>query len=218
MPAVRSSHLPAEAATRLHPRKRPQQERSRVAVEAILDATLQVLIADGKDRLTTTAVARRAGVSVGTLYQYFPNKSSLLRGCLERHMGEIRDSIAYICQGARGQLLRPMVEALTDSYFEAKLRNRAASAALYSVSSSIEGQALSQAVMQQSTAMVTDLLATAPDLHSRDPRAVASMVLAALQGVSRRALESADAALELSLLMPELGILLGAYLDACSAP
>jgi AcrR family transcriptional regulator len=58
----------------LEPRKTPVQERSTVTVEAIYEATFQVLLAVGPDRLTTTRVAERAGVSVGTLYQYFPNK------------------------------------------------------------------------------------------------------------------------------------------------
>jgi len=59
----------------LEPRKTPVQERSTVTVEAIYEATFQVLLTvGGPDRLTTTRVAERAGVSVGTLYQYFPNK------------------------------------------------------------------------------------------------------------------------------------------------
>lgn len=62
----------------LAPRKSPVQARSTTSVNAILEATVQVLLEVGKERLTTTRVAHRAGVSVGTLYQYFPNKSALL--------------------------------------------------------------------------------------------------------------------------------------------
>ena len=53
---------------------------------AISEATIQVLISQGGDRLTTTRVAERAGVSVGTLYQYYPNKESLLFAVAEDHM------------------------------------------------------------------------------------------------------------------------------------
>ena len=68
----------SSSAAVLKPRKSPVQARSSASVEAILDATIQVLLSVGKERLTTTRVAMRAGVSVGTLYQYFPNKSTFL--------------------------------------------------------------------------------------------------------------------------------------------
>ncbi len=58
------------------PRERPIQARSTVTVEAISEATIQVLLRHGAERLTTTWVAERAGVSVGTLYRYDPNKQS----------------------------------------------------------------------------------------------------------------------------------------------
>ncbi|MGA8619494.1 MAG: TetR/AcrR family transcriptional regulator [Candidatus Sulfotelmatobacter sp.] len=73
---------------RLHtiePKKTPVQRRSTVTVEAISEATIQVLLAVGLDRLTTTRVAERTGVSVGTLYQDYPNKQSLLYAVLKVH-------------------------------------------------------------------------------------------------------------------------------------
>ena len=68
--------MPADAVVALEPRKTPVQARSTVTVEAISEATIQVLLRHGAERLTTTRVAQRAGVSVGTLYQYYPNKQS----------------------------------------------------------------------------------------------------------------------------------------------
>jgi AcrR family transcriptional regulator len=59
-------------------RKQPQQTRSSQLVEAVLDAAVQVLMREGTRRFTTARVAERAGVSVGSLYQYFPNKASIL--------------------------------------------------------------------------------------------------------------------------------------------
>lgn len=55
------------------------------------------------DRLTTTRVADRAGVSVGTLYQYYPNKQSLLADVLERHLGQVVDAIEKACPLEQGQ-------------------------------------------------------------------------------------------------------------------
>ena len=63
---------------RLSSRKQPQQSRSTELVDAILEAALQVLAKEGASRFTTTRVAEKAGASVGSLYQYFPNKAALL--------------------------------------------------------------------------------------------------------------------------------------------
>jgi AcrR family transcriptional regulator len=59
-------------------RKQPKQARSTELVAVILEAALQVLAEEGAHRFTTTRVAERAGVSVGSLYQYFPNKAAIL--------------------------------------------------------------------------------------------------------------------------------------------
>jgi AcrR family transcriptional regulator len=72
----------------LAPRKLPRQSRSHATVEAILEATIRVLLSRGYQGTTTTAVAERAGVSVGSLYQYFPNKDSLIAALVQRHSSE----------------------------------------------------------------------------------------------------------------------------------
>src|SRR6516164_10394325 len=95
---IRSSHLAQRSQVLLEPRKSPVQARSAASVDAILEATIQVLLSVGKERLTTTRVARRAGVSVGTLYQYFPNKSSLLQGALKRHLDEVKEAVDRVCR------------------------------------------------------------------------------------------------------------------------
>jgi AcrR family transcriptional regulator len=77
---------PDDATTR---RKRPRQARSKAMVTAILDAAARVVRTDGDDHLTTNRVAEVAGVSVGSLYQYFPNKAALLVALLERHDAEM---------------------------------------------------------------------------------------------------------------------------------
>jgi AcrR family transcriptional regulator len=64
--------------TRVSSRRQPKQARSNDLVSAILQAAIQVLAKEGAHRFTTTRVAERAGVSVGSVYQYFPNKASIL--------------------------------------------------------------------------------------------------------------------------------------------
>jgi AcrR family transcriptional regulator len=72
----------------LRPRKKPTQARSKATVDAILAAAAQVLRAKGYAAATTDRIAERAGVSVGSLYQYFPNKDVILVALAERHIDE----------------------------------------------------------------------------------------------------------------------------------
>jgi AcrR family transcriptional regulator len=75
------------------PRKIASQERSRATVEAILEATARILIKEGFDKASTNRVADVAGVSVGSLYQYFPNKDALVAALIARHSEHIRLTI-----------------------------------------------------------------------------------------------------------------------------
>jgi AcrR family transcriptional regulator len=70
----------------LKPRKTAVQERSKFTVETIYEAAVQVFTENGYDGATTDLIAERAGVSVGTLYQYFPNKKAILIGIWDRNM------------------------------------------------------------------------------------------------------------------------------------
>ena len=76
----------AEMRAKNAPRKQPVQARSRTMVESILRATARILIRQSYAELTTNAVAEEAGASVGSLYQYFPSKESLVAALLERHL------------------------------------------------------------------------------------------------------------------------------------
>lgn len=70
------------------PRKRPKQARAKVTVDAVLEATARILATEGYDALNTNKVADTAGVSVGSLYQYFPNKAALIAALVDRHVGD----------------------------------------------------------------------------------------------------------------------------------
>ena len=78
---------------RTTPRKHPRQDRSRVTVDTILEATARVLVKHGFDGLTTNGVAAAAGVSIGSLYQYFPNKEALVGALFERHIEEMNAAV-----------------------------------------------------------------------------------------------------------------------------
>src|SRR6516225_1008903 len=101
--------------TAFEPRKTPVQARSTVTVEAISEATIQVLLSHGSDRLTTTRVADRAGVSVGTLYQYYPNKQSLLFAVMEHHLGKVAEAVEAACEQGRRKPLAEMIKQVVEA-------------------------------------------------------------------------------------------------------
>jgi AcrR family transcriptional regulator len=74
--------------TAAEPRKRPLQERSRATFAAILEAAARVFVDEGLERATTNRIAEVASVSIGSLYQYFPNKDALVATLLERHLAQ----------------------------------------------------------------------------------------------------------------------------------
>lgn len=81
-------------------RKKPQQSRSRETVDVLLEAAAQMFSREGISA-TTNRIAERAGVSIGTLYQYFPNKDALLRTLAERHVAETSRRLALVFDGLR---------------------------------------------------------------------------------------------------------------------
>jgi AcrR family transcriptional regulator len=91
----------------LKPRKSPRQKRSEQLVATLLEAAAQVLERDGLAGFTTNAVAQRAGVGVGSLYQYFPNKNALVLALMERE-GKLFHAAA-----ARGRDMRTGAEGLS---------------------------------------------------------------------------------------------------------
>ncbi|MFT3925326.1 MAG: TetR/AcrR family transcriptional regulator [Myxococcales bacterium] len=104
---------------RTNPRKQASQDRSRATVSAILRATARVLIRDGYDRASTNRIAAQAGVSVGSLYQYFPSKEALVAALAAEHAQEIatllqaemQTMLAAPLEQAIERVVRLMVEA-----------------------------------------------------------------------------------------------------------
>lgn len=76
-----------------NPRKEASQERSRATVNALIDATARILVKEGFDEASTNHIADVAGVSVGSLYQYFPGKEALVAAVIERHHREIMQTV-----------------------------------------------------------------------------------------------------------------------------
>jgi AcrR family transcriptional regulator len=101
------------------PRKNASQERSRLTVDALLDATARILVKEGYDHASTNKIALAAGVSIGSLYQYFPSKEALVAAVIDRHMHKmmevVRESFLRVAElplaDAARELARVMIEA-----------------------------------------------------------------------------------------------------------
>jgi AcrR family transcriptional regulator len=181
--------MPNERPKILNPRKTPRQARSEATVEAIFDATIQVLLLHGARRLTTTRVAERAGVSVGTMYQYFPHKESLLYALVGRYLEQVAEAVEEACQQNLGQPLAIGCDALVSAYVLAKSKNAEASRALYSASSEFGVANLVRATFKRFHDAASRLLKNCPDVQFDDPDEVAFSLIAALTGATRVAFE-----------------------------
>jgi len=121
MPLASTTPKPARTRRpRTVPRKAPTQERAQVTVTAILDATAKLLTTLGYDRTSTNRVAVAAGVSVGSLYQYFPSKEALVAALAERHGKEMsrvtQEKLAELANAPLELAARELVSAMVDAH------------------------------------------------------------------------------------------------------
>jgi AcrR family transcriptional regulator len=181
--------LDVPAPKHLNARKRPRQGRSRVTVDAIFEATIQVLLAEGVHRLTTTRVAERAGVSVGTMYQYFPHKHALLYALNERYLDRLAAWMEDVCLQQQGRATADMVAALITAYWDAKTERSDVTRVLYSSTVELDNEALIEAFAQRMDRATADMLATAPRANYADLALVNSTLLSVIFGTVRNVFE-----------------------------
>jgi AcrR family transcriptional regulator len=109
--------------TRTTPRKRPRQARSIETVDALLEATARVLVKHGYDGLSTNRVAEQAGVSIGSLYQYFPSKEALVAELLEKYSVHFQALVLGMLTSAQDHSPRAVAKAIVRAMVELKRTN-----------------------------------------------------------------------------------------------
>lgn len=174
----------------LIPRKRPQQRRSRVTIDTIFEATIQVLLSNGLDRITTIQIADRAGVSVGSLYQYFPNKNALLAAIVRRHVGQVADATIAACNSAHRKTIGDMCAIMMDAFVDAKTRRPEVSRALYLPSAQVNADAIVKEESIRCAQAVHDMLITASDATFEQPQIVSRMLMGSIVGPTRAIIEA----------------------------
>jgi AcrR family transcriptional regulator len=182
--------MAADVANAFEPRKMPIQTRAAVTVGAICEGTIQVLLSHGADRLTTTRVADRAGVSVGTLYQYYPNKQALLFAVFEDHMDKVSQAVEAACADARHQPMSEMIRRVVEAFVDIKMQRADISVALYKVATDVGGPALVKQTGHRLRKAIEAMLLTAPDLNLSPDGFAVDMMLSAMSGAMRSALEA----------------------------
>ena len=206
--------MPAASTVLLKPRKTPRQARSTATVEAIFDATIQVLLVDGANLLTTTRVAERAGVSVGTVYQYFPHKQALLHAILKRHLERIAAAVEAVGQEYEGRTLAAISDALVAAYLDAKMASFETTRALYRLAPELDLAGLQNDIGARIDKSVTALLASASNAQFANLCSVVITLHAALTGATRTVMERGASRATLNIMAEEMPKMCRAYLRA----
>jgi len=196
----------------LSSRKKPRQARSTDLVAAILEAAIQVLSREGAQRFTTTRVAERAGVSVGSVYQYFPNKAAILFRLQSDEWRETTDMLrATLADTSRPPLerLRRLVHAFVKSECdEAAMRVALADAApLYrDAPEAREVRAASKGILQ------AFMRETLPDAKPATRALAGRLIKATLSAVGHDFSESPRSAREIATYSDAMADMFSAYL------
>ena len=166
------------------------------------------------ERLTTTRVAARAGVSVGSLYQYYANKQSLLAAVLESYLTRIVDAVESGCRNAKGQTAATMAESLVRAFIEAKFADPDASRALHAVASEVQGEAILSRLIHRSQVALCDMLATASDRTFEDLATTSFVISTTAVGPVQALLTTHASKDVVARIETELSVMLSAYLQA----
>ncbi len=142
-------------------RKKPRQGRARVTVDAILESAAHILVESGYEQLTTNRVAEKAGVSIGSLYQYFPNKEALVGELVDRHCDRLNAIVGETLLSAGELTPRDLARALVRGVYRAQYENPALIRVLRQ-----QGQALGRmGRIDEEMARVTKMVAVYLEAH-----------------------------------------------------
>lgn len=158
-------------------RKRPSQARSSITVDAVIEATLQVLRRDGYARLTTTRVAERAGVSVGSVYQYFPNRRALIAELVRRHLAAVAEATSTAVLAERASPLPVLVRALVTGFVEAKRAGLETARLLQPALADIDSAVVIREITQRAIAGLAAVLQQRPEFAGRGDAGTIAEVL-----------------------------------------
>lgn len=187
-------------------------------VAAISEATIQLLLSHGAERLTTTRVAERAGVSVGTLYQYYPNKQSLLFALLKQHMQHVTAVVEAACERSQGKPMNELLRDVVEQWVDAKMVRTDISTALYRISAGVGGPELLRRTEERTRKAIEAMIKTAPDSGHQIGSFAIQMMNSAIAGTTRAVLEADASRAMVHNFREHLVLLCQRYMRALSEP
>lgn len=202
----------------LKPRKTPLQARSTATVDVIFKATIQVLLAEGAARLTTTRVAERAGVSVGTMYQYFPHKQALLYAVVQQHLTEFVESFEAACVMLEKGTLATIADGIVNAFLDIKIRQPDVTRALYKIAAELDTEELRVGTAKRLQDACSKLLDSAIDANFNDLPDISFTLLTAMNGTTRAVFEFGTQPHMIHVLRTQLLILCRGYLQIAREP
>lgn len=197
----------------LKPRKTPLQARSTATVDAIFKATIQVLLAEGAVRLTTTRVAERAGVSVGTMYQYFPHKQALLYAVVQQHLTEFIKEFEAACVMLEKGTLATIADGIVNAFLDIKIRQPDVTRALYKIAAELDTEELRGGTAKRLQDACSKLLDSAIDANFNDLPDISFTLLTAMNGTTRAVFEFGAQPHMIDVLRTQLLVLCRGYLQ-----
>lgn len=196
-------------------RKAPQQARSREMVERIVAAGRTVLVERGYDAFSTNRVATVAGVSPGSLYQYFPDKAAILEVVIDRYWEEVADRVAASLADRIGEFGPAMVRATADALLTALEADRELLRVVAEELPVQRNRERRAALERRVRELVTTYLAARPDTSNRPDAAVAAWVIVlAIENLAMRWVLDQPEVVTRERLLDELLSLVGGYLLA----
>jgi AcrR family transcriptional regulator len=204
--------MTSSSRNQLKPRKRPVQARSEATVAALFEASIQVLLAVGYRKLTTTRVAERAGVSVGTLYQYFPNRQALIMSVIERYLDDLVCSVERGCQGLDGRPLDELATGLVDAFITAKWTRIKVSRAVHEPLAEFGDAKVVRAAAARAAGFVARNLQSCRDASFRDEHLLALLIVMACSSLLQTAIADQTQSIDVEALRAHMRAMVLGYL------
>ena len=181
-------------------------------VAALFEASIQVLLAVGYRKFTTTRVAERAGVWVGSLGSDFPNRQALITSVIERHLDDLTATIDLRCRNLHGQSLDALVKGLVDAVIAAKWAHIEVSRVLHQPLAHVGGAQLVRAAAMRTAGLVAEVLRSCVNTSFREVDRLALLIVISCSSLLQTAIADPTTVLDREALRAHMGAMVLGYL------